>query len=329
MNKKPIYSDTTKIGNLAVTYCQALFEEQGWLFRRADGTNDYGIDAEIEIADSNEVTGKIFKCQIKGTESINWNKNLFSVSVKTTTWNNWKSINLPTIAFLVDLSTKDIIWGLPLASIPREDSEHVSIKFSKENNACESFSELREIVNGWLEHFPKQNILREVPYFNQLYKDELKSTIDWGDPWTGIGEELDFKTRFFYNHTLELRLSVGLTNQGIFPLDFWYIRNDGVWSSPYELFHGTFSEIMKYISPYYDEAIEKLFKRIRKVKPSFENNEIVNYFKLDPLFEKAPQNVVVVVPHRWSKDKKFHTLIEDELKKINALKVSWVEKTIS
>ncbi len=329
MNKKPIYTEASEIGNLAVTYCQKLFEENHWIFHRADGTTDFGIDSEVEIVDANQVTGKIFKCQIKGTESIEWSNNLHTVSVKVSTWNYWKSLNLPVIALLVDISNKDIYWGFPLASIPEEGADTVSLRFVRENNLNlkESFSILKNIIETWLENFPDKNILRVVPFFYELYNNELKSMVDSGNPWVEIVEDLDFKTRLFYNHVLELRLSVGLTNEKIIPLEDWYIRNSGMWEGTYFLYHAIFSELMKYISPYYEEAMGQILKRIKTVEGNFENNEIINYFKLHPLFkDDRKKNVTIHFVHPLEKSNEFHARIEDELKKINALKISWFSR---
>ncbi|MFY0602938.1 MAG: DUF4365 domain-containing protein [Flavobacteriaceae bacterium] len=314
-DKKPIILDTEKIGALAVTYIQTIFEEKGWIFRRADGSTDYGIDSEVEITDINKVTGKIFKCQIKGTQSSDFVNDFTTVQVSTSTWNNWKTLNIPVIALLCTIDDKEIYWTLPLAYEPKKNADSISLRFYKKHCLNSSFSEFKSIIDTWLDAFPKQNILREIPFFHNMFSKELEPLIDWGDPWCDAGEDYNMKTRVFYSHVLELRLSLGLRSDKILPFDFWLIRNQGIWDEPCELYHGTLSELISYIKYYYEEALVKLKRRLEKVEPSFENNELVNYFNLHPLMQER-SNVSVVYSHPFGNNKKFHELIESELLKI-------------
>ena len=327
MKELPQYEDINKTGNLAVTYIQSFFEEQGWIFRRADGSTDFGVDAEIEIVDKNSVTGKLFKCQIKGTEVIDWKKDSVLIQVKATTWRNWKEINIPVIAFLANVLTKEIFWTLPLAVEPKNSADTVSLHFVKENNLKTEFYQFRAIIKTWLEAFPKKNILREVPLFHKMYI-ELEASIDWGDPWCEIDEEMNSQARIFYNHVLELRLSTGLTNEKIFPFEFWLIRNQGLWDDV-TLYHGTFSELMKYIKDFYLEAFSILTQRVKNVDLSFENNEIINYFQTlerKTNSNEYPQYSGHSFWHPLANDLNFHKLIEKALEQKGVLKFKWSQK---
>lgn len=320
--KKPVILDSEKCGALAVTYIQAIFEERGWIFRRADGSTDYGIDAEVEITDENKVTGKIFKCQIKGTESITFDKEFSTVQVNTSTWNNWKDINLPVIALLCNVRTKDIYWTLPMAYEPKKEADSVSLRFYKEHLLNNNFDELKSIICTWLDSFPNQNILRVIPFFHNMFFDDLEPLIDWGDPWCDVGEEYNMKTRVFYSHVFELRASLGLRNDKIIPFDYWLIRNQGMWDDPQNLYHGTISELLSYIKYFYVEALDKLKYRLEKVELSFENNEIVNYFKLDPLLKEYNIDSIVY-SHPWGNNDEFHELIETVLNQVGYKKFKW------
>lgn len=323
---KPIILDSEKTGALAVTYIQTIFEEKGWIFRRMDGSTDYGIDSEVEIADKNKVTGKMFKCQIKGTQTTNFEKDYFTVQVNVSTWNNWKTINLPVIALLCNVDSKEIYWTLPLAYEPKKEASSVTLRFYKEHCLNEKFEEFKSIIDTWLDAFPSQNILREIPFFHHMFYEDLEPLIDWGDPWCDVGEEYNMKSRVFYSHMLELRASLGLRNDKILPFDYWLIRNQGIWDEPQELYHGTISELLAYTKHYYEEALEKLKKRLESVEPCFENNEIVNYFKLDPS-QKEYNIGSVVYSHPWGNHPRFHEMIESELTKIGyEFKFRWKDK---
>lgn len=323
MDKKlPIILDTDKIGNLAVTYIQTIFEEKGWLFRRADGSTDFGIDCEVEITDKNKVTGKLFKCQIKGSKSIDFENDYTTVQVNTSTWNNWKTINLPVIALLCNVSTKKIFWSLPLGFEPKINSESISLKFHKEHCINFQFEEFKAIIHTWLDSFPKQNILREIPFYNKLFKEDLDPLIDWGDAWSEVGDDYNMKVRVFYSHVLELRASLGLRNDKLIPFDYWLIRNQGMCDDPLTFYHGTISELLYYIKHFYNEALAKLRLRLEKVEPSFENNEIVNYFRLDPLMQNSSLHSIVFA-HPWGDKKEFHDFIEISLNSLGYSKFKW------
>lgn len=133
MIELPKRISTSATGDLAVVICEKMIRKIGWLFREIS-KNDYGIDAEIEIVDNNLVTGKTIKCQIKGKNKINWDKNYISISIKKSTWGYWKSLNLPLIVFLIDIKTEDIYWSLPFSVVSSVNSKTVNLKFFKSNN---------------------------------------------------------------------------------------------------------------------------------------------------------------------------------------------------
>lgn len=322
MENKPEYTDDSKTGNLAVSYIQTYFEEFGWIFRRLDGTNDFGIDAEIEIVDKNKVTGKLIKCQIKGTGSIDFDNGEHALSIKSTTWNNWKAINIPVVCLLCNVKTKNIYWTLPLRFEPKKDAASVSLKFLPHDNFVGNFNQFTAIIKTWINAFPKHNILLELPFFHNMYVEVLEPLIDWGDPWCGIGDETFLQVRVFYSHVLELRSSVGLTNEKIVPYELWLIRNQGMWDEVTDLYHGTFSELMSYIGHYYKEAVSKLQQRLNAIEPGFEHNDILHYFKSSSLRDEH----VIYHYHPYGDEPKFHQYIEAKLKEVGYSKFKWNNK---
>ena len=65
MRRKP----SAKVARAAVTHTRMAIEDGlGWLFREQP-TEDYGIDANAEVVDYEEVSGKLLAIQIKGGKS--------------------------------------------------------------------------------------------------------------------------------------------------------------------------------------------------------------------------------------------------------------------
>jgi hypothetical protein len=65
MRRKP----SAKGGSEGVTHTQvAIQDEWGWLFREQP-TEDYGIDAHVEIVEHDDVRGRLLALQIKSGES--------------------------------------------------------------------------------------------------------------------------------------------------------------------------------------------------------------------------------------------------------------------
>lgn len=327
--KLPKSIQTDQTADLGVTISQKYFEKIGWKFRRQDGKNDFGVDSEVEICDKKFVTGKLLKCQIKGSKTITWENSTAFVQVKVSTYNLWKSINLPVIALLVDVNNENIYWCIPQTFVPKKEASTISLRFYQENILAETIDLLRSLIESWNYAFSDENIRREVPYYYQLFK-ELVEMIDWGDAWMMIIEEDDFKTRIFYKHVLQLRLSVGLLNDEIPRIDDWYIRSLAIWEDNPYLFHGVFSELMSYIKPFYEEAFKKLKKRVKNVELTFENSELISFFEDESAFEEGSDQtpnigLTTYLDQRFS-DNKFHSRFEEMLKNKNSLKYSYFNK---
>lgn len=178
----PKHNETSITGSLGVTVIQETIERKGWVFRRQDGDTDFGIDGEIEITDTNYVTGHVCKCQVKGMRYIEWQNYSASVQVKISTYNLWVMSNFPVIVFLVDTEEREAYWSSPLVFAPKEGAASVSIKFDKDNLVTPKIDSLDDYLSSWFKSFSNENILREVPYFYRIYQD-LKQMVDWGDPW--------------------------------------------------------------------------------------------------------------------------------------------------
>lgn len=83
-----------------------------WIFRK-QGEEDYGIDYEIELLETEDVEGIIFKGQLKGTEKLRFIDNNtkigFSLSSDSLKYYLYE-IKIPTILFVCDIINENIYW---------------------------------------------------------------------------------------------------------------------------------------------------------------------------------------------------------------------------
>lgn len=170
--------------------------------------------------------------------------------------------------------------------------------------------------------------MKEVPFYHQLFNDKLKLEIDKGGRRNFVNEELNFLSRLFYNHILQLRSSLGLVNF-IIPLRHWYIRNSGMEGPSYIFLNCVYSEMIKYITPFYEKAIEELKKRIKNIEPTFDNDEIINYFNIYPARDGVTGKEVPITfftIHPAANEEKIHSYIEEILSINDNLIYSWFEE---
>jgi hypothetical protein len=103
-----------KVGSEGVTHTQlAVQDELGWLFREQP-TEDYGIDAHVEIVDTEEVLGRLLALQIKSGES--W----FKETTQGGWWfrpdaehvQYWLNHSLPVVVVLYEPKVQVCYWQL-------------------------------------------------------------------------------------------------------------------------------------------------------------------------------------------------------------------------
>ena len=146
-----------------------IFESQlpdHWIFRSQEDQEDYGIDGELELADSSDhATGFIFKVQIKGQKSVSiiHGGSLTSFSLSVERLNYYMSkIEIPVILIVVDITTEVVYWkSLQDDEILREalsqakdkSQDTVSVHISTSNTLKDKPDELLAAVEtnmNWL-----------------------------------------------------------------------------------------------------------------------------------------------------------------------------------
>jgi len=319
----PTSSKANQTGRHGVTLLQACFEKEGWIFRRQDGDSDFGIDGEIEIVDSNNVTGRIAKCQVKSSPTVVFNDGETSVSVKATTYNLWKVTPLITILFYVDTRSGGVYWTPALAHHPKSGAASLSVRFEEANDLRSGLKSLRAYLDSWFAVRGGEAITHEIPPFHHIYND-LCSDIDHYDDWCEMGEEEDGRFRLFYRHVLRLRLEVGLSNGDLPSLDDWYIRNVGLWNGDDFLCWGTYREAMKLIKLAYEEALAKITARLAVAKITIENQYLWNF--LDRLNNNG--HIQRGLIDGRASDPRFHSALEAKLQAVDALTYQFSDRKV-
>ncbi|RST76176.1 DUF4365 domain-containing protein [Siminovitchia acidinfaciens] len=152
-------SQTERIGVNMVN--EIITRDLGWIFREQP-TDDYGIDAQIEIVDENLVTGKLIAVQIKTGESYftSSNEQEFTFRGKIEHLNYWSNHSLPVVLILCDPNENICYW----TQVSEGSVEKTSI-------------------NYWKTPVPKRNILgtkaseslRRIAENKTVYEQRLNS----------------------------------------------------------------------------------------------------------------------------------------------------------
>lgn len=101
----------SRTGRIGVVGTTLLFERLGWIFREQP-IEDYGIDAHVEVVESNTATGKLIALQIKSGKS--WFKQKtpdgFVFYVNTEHLEYWQEHSLPVMVVLYDDEEEIAYW---------------------------------------------------------------------------------------------------------------------------------------------------------------------------------------------------------------------------
>lgn len=268
----PTVNDTNITGRRGVTLLQERLEREGWIFRRQDaGDTDFGVDAEIEIVRRNKVTGRLFKGQIKSSGTVEWKQDEAGIPIKVDTYNLWRQMPLLTVLFLIDIHSGGIYWTPALAHHPAPGRASVTIKFEQGSDIRNDITPLAAYLDSWFSLRGPESVSQEVPQFHQIFR-ELWSDVDHYDDPLEMHDEGHDRLRLFYQHMLRLRLDLGFRNDEIPALADWYTRDAAAWQgSGTILSWATFSELMKFTRPYYEEAIARLIGRLESLPLAVEN----------------------------------------------------------
>jgi tetratricopeptide (TPR) repeat protein len=91
----------------AVAALTTVVLANGWLFRKRDGDDDYGIDGDVEVFLDEDTTGLEFPVQVKGTAKL---KGRPRVRVEWKHWDYWRAQVNPVLVVLWEKATGTIWW---------------------------------------------------------------------------------------------------------------------------------------------------------------------------------------------------------------------------
>lgn len=106
--------DSAQVSREAVTRTAlAVQSELEWVFREQP-TDDFGIDAQVEIVRDNVATGRLLAFQIKGGDSFfkNDSGDGWWFRLKPAHYEYWKRHSLPVVVVLYNLRTQKCHWQL-------------------------------------------------------------------------------------------------------------------------------------------------------------------------------------------------------------------------
>lgn len=100
----PQTGDAQEIGQDAAE-CLLVNKPRSWLLRNLDGTDDYGLDYQVQLKVQQQVV-HIFRLQLKGTRSpkISANGDFISIALSASTLRYYDNIEEPVLLVLCDLS---------------------------------------------------------------------------------------------------------------------------------------------------------------------------------------------------------------------------------
>jgi len=235
-----------------------------WICR--EQSSDYGIDVEIELAGS-YATGWIFKGQVKGHEKISWNTDgILLQQVRPTTLAYWRGMRVPVVLFVVDVGDERVFWS------PGQGAsvEAYGVRASKSSELPQSQSNLEWHLATWIDSEASNRYLLSVPriakrlaYRRQQMNYDAHMSIE--------NDELE-DLAALYEDVISLRKALGLPFADLFPWSLWLARVRRVFGPNAEdMYWGIHDEIMLYLNPLADEAIECAKKLLSSQKATLAN----------------------------------------------------------
>jgi hypothetical protein len=288
MTKLPKRPEQHVIGNRALTVVKLCLPSE-WIVREEPEQSDYGIDLEIELA-SREVSGRLFKAQVRGHSGIKWRSDgSFSQSVSETTLNYWRALPLPVVLFVPDVSLEAVYWAPGKTST---GSHAVVVR--KDSELPKTAQHLERYVVNWLDQRGARALKYGLPLFSQMW-ERLQEHIE-GDFFVPIDGDLYALIEHVYRQTQLTRDVFGLPST-MFPWELWPARARTTYGSDADMYCGTFDEIVAYLKPLIDELTEVGREEILHEDPS-PHNAAAQYWATDygfrfvftTEFDKAPDD---------------------------------------
>lgn len=271
-----------------------------WICR--EQTSDYGIDLEIEIVSGGQLTGQCFKAQVKGHQTIDWNKGDagFTQGIKASTKNYWSLLDSPVVLLLADTTTNGVFWSAAEGDSPIGNSGGCGVKVFKQNRLPGTASELRDHVTAWMSQRRRIASLLTLPDLT-AWLDGRECELGY-DGFMVADEDAVAELRRLYGGTSTVRTALGL--EAILPWWVWLARSSKLFPKDHEhpkwMVH---DEVTRYLRLRLDEVLKVAKLAIKDTPNTPMLNEIRHF--LDGL------QVVTTVP--------ADSLNDDTWKRLEAL----------
>lgn len=146
-----------KTGKEAVNAFERYCLEQGWVFAEISGTDDFGKDGYVDLADADSLSGACVAVQIKGGRSM---RTPHGYEIRATEANRrlWRDSTIPVIGIAWDPESSELYWMDLTATLERQGLEAPLIAST---DSCIGTAEGSDQFRAYLERraFPTRGLL--------------------------------------------------------------------------------------------------------------------------------------------------------------------------
>ena len=307
MSELPKRSPRHASGELGIATLKTLLPTQ-WIVRE-QLASDYGIDVEIEIAETH-VTGLLFKGQVRAKSPIVWRAdNTFREAFSVGKLMYWRAIKLPVVLFLVDNERAEAFWAPASAAGPDADLPG-EILVEKKNKIPGTEQLLVTYAQTFVHREDAKRMLNRLPNFLKAVQG-CEERVGY-DCFIPLEPEEYSDALYVYSEILLLRQALRLTNSSILPWPFWLLRSNRIFGDSGELHNGVFDEMIGYLRPVIKETVAAARAELDKENATLDNIAVKNALGPNIVSFNMSSSAAKVPPEFW-------TAMEQDLEKRGAL----------
>lgn len=249
-----------------------------WILRN-QVESDYGVDVEIELADT-RVLGIIFKAQVRTKTPIRWRSDAtFREPFDSGKLFYWRSISLPVVLFLVDNEKEEVYWEPASGAIPADPKLPDALVIKRSNSIKDTLGALVDYVTNFRSYPDSRKLLYRLPFFMRMW-EHRKGELDYDRP---MPLELDdySEVQYIYEEITDIRTALGLSNLGMVPWQIWLVRSTSIFGDSGELHNGVHDEVIAYLEPLVSEAFSVAKRLLADEEINTLNVTLKNKFEED------------------------------------------------
>ena len=251
------------IGDRAVVLVRKHLPPE-WVVREQDGTSDYGIDLEVEIAQA-VVSGHIFKGQVRGHEQLPWAADSgYLQPVRAATLEYWRAVPVPVVLLVADLGAEAVYWTLV-----RSSEGESGVRVARSSRLDRTADDLERSVTAWLDEHGANATVASVALFAERW-ESAKSRLDL-DCFLSVPDDVYVEILWLYHQLKLLREALALSHGDLFSWETWVARSRVTFGDAEHLYWGTYDEIMAYLDPHVEEALDAAAHRLAAEDTRAEN----------------------------------------------------------